>query len=53
MHMIRYTSYAITLATTVACRTGEIGIELWTHIGIKQRSTVFDAKDDVDEDRRK
>ena len=53
MYMIRYASYAITLAATAASSTSEIRIELRTHLCIKQRRTVFGAKDDVDEDRRK
>src|ERR1700753_4210479 len=52
MHMIRYASYAVALATTATGCLGEIRVELWAYLGIEQGNAVLGAEDYMDEDRR-
>ena len=52
MHMVGHAADAEAFAIDIAGDRGEVGVECWAHCGIKHRSPVFGAKDDVRQEIR-
>ena len=50
VNMVGHSANAIRFASGVARDRGQIGVEIWAHVRIKEWAAFFRAEDDVDDD---